>query len=241
MREAENSMNGSAPLPVSLQECMLDRKRRMIRKNVLLVLLAMPGILLDAVLISGIVWLLGPFENGVPWHRVFFWCIPITLLLFWWDDTQPESWTADDAKWAAGDPTLPGGPSLNSQGVPRGGGGYRGEFCTQLLTLLLLLGPRLLRGAAGKLWGIWKFRSANPERARQVLQQMAAVDYGVAVRSLLRPQEQLEVLLPTLSYLQFYGWIEVSEDTERVWFPADVRALMEKVSGRSLAEEGKRE
>ncbi len=247
MSEPEEFMPESAPSPANLQEHMLDRERRMIRKNLLLILPALPGILLDLVFVSLIVWLLGPFQDGVPWRRVFYWCIPVTILLFWWDDTQSsDSWTADNARWGTGDPTAPGGPSLDGRGVPRGDGGYRGEVCTQLLSSLLLFGPSLLRRSAAMLWTIWKFRDANRQRAEQLLRQMATVDYGVAARDLLRPREPLAELLPTLAYLRFYGWIDTSQDLERIWFPADVRTLMQELeapspTGAAAGEEGKSE
>ncbi|MGA2499271.1 MAG: hypothetical protein ABSH20_16150 [Tepidisphaeraceae bacterium] len=201
----------------------------MIRKNVWQIVLALPGILFDVVFLSGIIWLLGPLECGVAWNRVFFSCIPGTLLLFWWDDTSTsESWTTDDARWVEGSITSGGGHLLINSGMSRGPA--QADFCTQLLTAVLLLGPRMLRGAIGKLRVARRFGEENCERAEQVLRQIAAVDHAVAVRSLVWPQEQL-VLLRTLAYLRFYGWIEASEDTERVWLPAEIRSLMEHVPG----------
>ncbi len=232
MRGHETTRPAAGQLPGSLRECLLDRERRLIRKNVWHIVLSVPGILFDVAFVSGIVWLLGPLECGVAWHRVFLWCIPVTLLLFWWDDTQtPESWTADDARWAQGTLTSGGGYLLLNGGLSRGvlPGPAQPDFCTQLLTAVILLGPRMLRGAIAKLRATRRFGQASSERAEEVLRQMAAEDHSIAVRSLVRRGEKLLALLPTLAYLRFYGWIEASEDTERVWLPAEIRTLLERV------------
>ena len=61
------------------------------RKTKLMAVLAVPGILIDALFLSGIVYLLGNFivfqlhllQHAMPWWACFLFCIPLSIPLFW--------------------------------------------------------------------------------------------------------------------------------------------------------------
>jgi hypothetical protein len=199
-------------------------------KTLGIVLLSLPGIFTDALFLSAIVWLLGPAQRHVPWHSVFWWCVPGAILLFCWIDRHTTgSDLLEDATWNTG-PTTPGGlPAMLSLGFGASGYGIGGGSTPgmPILTQILLSGPRQLRKVVNRLRSVWMFDRRSRQRAGRVLQHLLTVDHSCAIQSLLEPSEQMQQLMPALAYLVFYDWISESPESQHVWLSGQSRNVLQ--------------
>lgn len=196
------------------------------RKALLLAILALPGVLVDALLLSPFVFVMGPFQYHIPWRWVYVCSVPLATWLFWWIDSHTaESDLQGDATWATGLTTAGGHLAL--------GVGMRGDMTSDsardmpILTGLLLMGPRLMRQAINRFRTGSKFGSRARKRAELALRQLMAVDHSSNVEALLEKQEQMKDLAPALGYLVFYDWIGVSKEAERVWLNGETRTIIQ--------------
>src|SRR5579863_5571061 len=104
-------------------KCMRRRERRAMVQTMLLAAAALPGMLVDALFLSWIVWLLGPIQHHIPWLTVFWCCVPGAVPLFWWIDRHTAaSDPSDSATWADGPTTAGGHLAMTSLGF--GASGY---------------------------------------------------------------------------------------------------------------------
>lgn len=207
--------------------CMVQRERSEIGKFILWILLSLPGILFDALFLSGIVFLLGPMQHNVPWRDIFLWCIPGAILLFWLIDalTPKSNLSSDDTSVASGLTTIGGSMELSPWTYAAGAGGTRGM---PVFTEIVLAGPRVLGNA------IQRFRAARAVQltdrtvAVRILGCLLAVEHGLDTESLLQSHEPPSALMRPLAYLIFHGWIDSSQDTRHVWLSANTRVIIEK-------------
>lgn len=225
-----------------IQSRMIHRERAEITGFILWVLLSAPGILIDSLFLSGILYLLGPFRpHHVPWRHVFFWSIPAAVLLFWLiDHATPESDSASDLDAAAAAARSGGTRMTTATGhlamspwTP--GIGARGSIATPVLTEIILMGPRILRKAFQRLRGAWSVRNADRSRVEQILRTMSAVDHSLHAEELLHQGENVLAISAPLAYLLFYGWVECSHDAARVWLIGKSRSILEAPTARPRA------
>jgi hypothetical protein len=210
-----------------LRNCLRRRERWGNFQVFLLILLSLPGTLIDSFVLSGILWLMGPFQHHISWLYVFFPCIPVSILLFWWIDRETPAPDWDSLARGAGSGLTTGGGHLElSPWTP--GVGYGAREGMPILTEILVMGPRILRKAIRKFRGIQAVSGADRNRASQILQSLLAVDHGLDVKNLLQPHEPLSSLTPALAYLLFHQWIDSSHDARHVWLSGESRAIIQR-------------
>ena len=227
MPGGSRSGSQTAPHADRLFEYMQRRERQSLAKTLLLAAIALPGLLLDALILSPIVMPFGPLQHHIRWLWVFLCCVPAGAMLFWWIDrhtSEPDALA--DAIWGAGLTSPGGSPLMTSHGM--GFGNSKGDM--PILTAVLLFGPRRLRQAMKRLRATLLFRRQTRERAAQVLRQMSAVDHSSAVHALLHASEQIQNLSPALAYLVFYDWIGTTQDTQHVWLSEETRSILRRVT-----------
>jgi hypothetical protein len=91
---------------------------------------------------------------------------------------------------------------------------------------LLLLGPRLVLEAFQKVHHARLVKSANLDRAAEVLCVLNGADHAMLITQLQKPGEQLAGLVPTLAYLLFHDWIGMSKKGDKVWIGSDAKAAL---------------
>lgn len=216
-------MTRSVQIPTSLRRCLRRREWSAVLKALGLALLAVPGLLVVNALLSGFLWICLPARFHVGFGRLFAVCFVINVAFFGlieWLTPRPEA-----GEEPTGDPglnTAGGHLAISTADPPRGSEGP-GVF---LLTVLLLAGPNILRTACRRLFAIAGVRSADRERAAQVLRELEAVNHSVAVTHLLRPDEDPHVVQLCVSYLSAFGWLDASTDGERVWLRSTTRNIL---------------
>jgi hypothetical protein len=227
------SLNSADPNPghaSAIRICMIRRERWEFVKFILWIFLSLPGTLFDALFLSGIVYVFGPFQYGMSWRHLFYWCIPGATLLFWAiDRNTPES---------VFETTYGGGASLTtSEGhIAMSPWIYetsRGSSAMPVLTEFLLMGPRVSRKAFQRLRGAWVVRSANRDDAEKILRSLLAVDHGLDTENLLQKPVAQFGLLRAIAYLLFHGWVDSSHNTGHIWLTEDSRSVLESAIGKA--------
>ncbi|HEX5242758.1 MAG TPA: hypothetical protein VFW23_05795, partial [Tepidisphaeraceae bacterium] len=181
----------------------------------------LPGIVADAVILSAIVWLCGPYQHGVGWRSIFWWCLPAAVILFWLLDRQPGlDWSSNLSSGAS----VPDAPSRGEAGYSIGGGFARG---VPMVTEMVVLAPRLLRRVIATLRAARKFTQPAKLRGQRVLRELAAREKGCDIDKLLEAGEDVGKMRPTLDYLVFYDWISISRDARHVWLNGDSRKILQ--------------
>jgi hypothetical protein len=213
----------SVPELEAIQSQLFRQECRIAGKILLLILAAVPGLLIDAAILSGIVWLLGPYQHHVPWWPIFFICIPIAIPLFCWIDKRTQS----DTDLSPIDPSItsPSGHMMMwGNGYSIGNrGGVKGSPIT---TAMLLFGPRLLRKAFQMLRARRMFSHIERARAAVILRELVLHGQSSEVHLFLKPNEQPMALFSVLGYLEFYQWIDASHDTQRIWLTIKAKSSL---------------
>ena len=214
-----------------IPECLRRKERQLRRRMMLLAVLSLPGIALDGVFLSAIVWLCGPYQHGIPWLSVFWWCLPAAVILFWLLDRQSGlDWSNNLTSGAS----VPDAPSRGEGGYSLGGGVARG---VPMVTEMLVLAPRLLKRVIATFRAARQFTPPAKHRSEGVLRQMAAREKGCDIEKLLEPGEEITKLRPALVYLIFYDWISISRDTRHVWLNGDSRKILQQAMGGAPVSE----
>ena len=214
-----------------IPQCLRRKERQLSRRMLLLAVLSLPGIALDAVFLSAIVWLCGPYQHGIAWLDVFWWCLPAAVVLFWLLDRQSGlDWSSNLTSGGRAAEM----PSRGEAGYSIGGGVARG---VPMVTEMLVLAPRLLRRVIATSRATRKFLPPAKHRSEGVLRQMAAREKGCDIEKLLEPGEEIAKLRPALDYLIFYDWISISRDTKHVWLNGDSRKILQQAMGSAPVEE----
>lgn len=188
-----------------------------------MLLLALPGIAIDNILLSGVLWLLLA-RFHLTFGRVFMISfVPSCALFGWlagfgqWPDAGGETWSDQGLNTAGGHLDL-------STMIPARGSGGPG---TLLLTALLLAGPKILRTACRRLLAMARARNADRERAEQILRQLQLLNHSTAPLHLLRPNEDPGALNRCVSYLIVFGWLDTSTDHTRIWLNSAALGILE--------------
>ena len=211
----------------------LHRKERALNVRMLLLALAsLPGIAVDAVILSAIIWIMGPYQHGIAWLNIFWWCLPGAVILFWLLDRQSGmDWSSNLTSGGRAAEA----PSRGEAGYSIGGGIARG---VPMVTEMAVLAPRLLRRVIATLRAARKFTQPAKLRGEAVLRQLAAREKGCDIEKLLEQGEEISKLRPALDYLIFYDWISISRDTKHVWLNGDSRKILEEAVAGGPATKG---
>lgn len=208
---------------INLQQWLRRRERSALLKASGMLLLALPGIAIDNILFSGLLWvLLARFH--LNFGGVFVICfVPSCALFGWlagfgqWPDAGGETWS-DQVFTTAG-----GHLDLSTMNKPRGSAGPG----TLLLTALLLAGPKMLRTACRRFLAMARVRNADRQRSEQILHQLQLLDHSTAALDLQRPNEDPQALDECVSYLIVFGWLDTSTDHTRVWLNSAALAILD--------------
>lgn len=205
-----------------LSKCLRRKERALTMRMMLLSVLSLPGIALDAVILSAMIWIMGPYQHRIPWLSVFWWCLPAAVILFWLLDRQSGmDWSSNLTSGGRAAEA----PSRGEAGYSLGGGLARG---VPMVTEMVVLAPRLLRRVIATLRAARKFAQPAKLRGEGVLRQLAAREKGCDIEKLLEQGEEISKLRPALDYLIFYDWISVSRDTKHVWLNGDSRKILQE-------------
>lgn len=98
---------------------------------------------------------------------------------------------------------------------------------------VFLFGPRLVVGAFIQFRAARHLKQAEVGRAASILAVLLGRDQGVETSRLLRRDEQLEDLLPTLAYLVFHRWVGVRSGWQQVYLYSMSREALRGVESES--------
>lgn len=211
--------------------CMMHRERACWRKTKLIAWLAAPGVIIDALFLSAVVWMVctaimyswGVHQYEMSWTASLILGVPLSVPLFWWLDVRTHK--SDILEDAVGD----GPPMMLSMGFGLGAFGTAGGILRGIPIFrdLLLMGPRQLRRALNRYQAANRFDAVCRDRAELALRQMIAVNHSCYTHKLLRKSEEMQSLAPAMAYLIFYDWISTSKDTLYVWLSGEARKTLE--------------
>jgi hypothetical protein len=200
----------------------------LVAKDVCLLAVGLPCLLIGPLALGSIYWVLGLIwlhDAFLPWTW-FFWGATAVLvpLLFRLEKRTRGRYLADVIVGTEGASPMPyalgpdWGMAVSFIVHPR--------ISSAGLVEVFLFGPRLVLDACEGL-NRWRgLRHVDLARSAAMLERMRSSQQGVPPDQLLEPREKLVDIMPVLSFLMYYQWIDVSKTGERVWVLSDARRIL---------------
>src|SRR4051794_2332076 len=89
---------------------------------------------------------------------------------------------------------------------------------------MLLWGPRMLLSAGRRLRSGATYRGVDRALAAQMLAKLVRSDEGIPIGQVFDASNPVAV--PTLTYLTYFDWVDLSKNGDRIWVLSDARKVL---------------